>query len=94
MAQMLASKLGLAVGISSGANFLGAVQIQNELGGHKNVVTTFADSNKKYLSTDLFRHEMILDGFQSYRIELIDYRIISRVCNPCQQNISVENAVI
>jgi cysteine synthase A len=32
MAQKLASNLGLAVGISSGANFLGALMVQNEMG--------------------------------------------------------------
>lgn len=47
MAQKLSKKLGLGVGISSGANFLGCA-----LYG-KNCVTTFADDNKKYLSTDL-----------------------------------------
>lgn len=41
----LAKKLGLGVGISSGANFLAAV-----LSGYKNVVTVFADDIKKYLS--------------------------------------------
>src|SRR5512137_1915938 len=53
MAQKLASELGLAVGISSGANFLGAVMLQEELGRDSVVVTVFSDDNKKYLSTDL-----------------------------------------
>lgn len=52
-------KLGLAVGISSGDNFLGAVKVQNMLGDNSVVVTTFSDSNKKYLSTDLVKNEPI-----------------------------------
>ncbi len=47
MAKKLASKLGLAVGISSGANFIGAVKLQNLYGSDKNVVTIFCDSKKK-----------------------------------------------
>ena len=57
MAQKLAAELGIAVGISSGANFLGALKIQNELGPDATVVTVFPDDNKKYLSTDLLRDE-------------------------------------
>lgn len=51
MAQMLAKELGVGVGISSGANFLGAVKIQAKYPNHS-VVTIFADDNKKYLTTD------------------------------------------
>ena len=57
MAQKLARELGLAVGISSGANFLGALRILEERGGDAVVVTVFCDDNKKYLSTDLLREE-------------------------------------
>lgn len=86
LAQRLASELGLAVGISSGANFLGAVKIQNELGGNKNVVTTFSDSNKKYLSTDLVREEPLRNNYLCKDIELIDFNIIRRVCEACLDN--------
>jgi cysteine synthase A len=55
MAQKLAASLGLAVGISSGANFVGALMIQNQIGDDAVVVTVFPDDNKKYLSTDLLR---------------------------------------
>ena len=51
MSKKIAKELGLGVGISSGANFLAAVQIQDKL--NKNVVTVFPDDLKKYLSTDL-----------------------------------------
>lgn len=52
VSRMLAAEYGLGVGISSGANFLGAVKAQLYLGEKANIVTVFADDNKKYLSTD------------------------------------------
>lgn len=71
MAQKLSRILGLGVGISSGANFLGAIKAL-ELNNYKgNVVTVFADDNKKYLSTDLMKYEPIKDTFISSNIELI-----------------------
>lgn len=77
MAQKLASKLGLAVGISSGANFLGAICAQDKLGEEATVATVFADSNKKYLSTDLFGEEPIKPSYLSTDIELTSYRTFS-----------------
>jgi cysteine synthase A len=77
MAQKLARQLGLAVGISSGANFLGAVQLQNQLGSEAVAVTVFSDSNKKYLSTDLMKEEPLKDEYYSTDIQLLDYRAIS-----------------
>jgi len=46
MAQKLAAEIGVAVGISSGANFLGALMVQNELGRDAVVVTVLSDDNK------------------------------------------------
>jgi cysteine synthase len=83
MAQMLAQQLGLGVGISSGANFLGAVEAQNLIGKDKVVVTVFADDNKKYLSTDLLRKEPVKDNFLSQHIELQNFRAFKRVCHTC-----------
>ncbi|MBM3404730.1 MAG: PLP-dependent cysteine synthase family protein [Bacteroidetes bacterium] len=83
MAQKLAKQLGLAVGISSGANFLGALQIQNEMGGNANVATVFADCNKKYISTDLMRNEPVKDSYDSQHIELIGFKVYKRVCDTC-----------
>lgn len=74
MAQKLASKLGLGVGISSGANFLGALKVQEELGKDSVVVTVFADDNKKYLSTDLMKEEPVKSDFLSTDIELIEIK--------------------
>lgn len=73
MAKKLATQLGIGVGISSGANFLGALQVQSELGKDKVVVTIFSDDNKKYLSTDLFRDEPVKKGFMTPEIELLGF---------------------
>jgi cysteine synthase len=83
MAQKLAHELGLGVGISSGANFLGAVAVQNELGPDAVVVTVFPDDNKKYLSTDLLRHEPRKDGFLAPDVSLLACRAYKRVCHTC-----------
>lgn len=79
MAQALSKQLGLAVGISSGANFLGAAQLAAELqdkGDDRAVVTVFCDSNKKYLSTDLCGEEPTRDDYLSPQIELLGFRAV------------------
>jgi len=83
MAQKLAKQLGIAVGISSGANFLGALQIQNEMGDNTPVATIFSDCNKKYLSTDLMREEPVRDDYESPNIELTHFNVFKRVCDTC-----------
>jgi cysteine synthase A len=83
MAQKLAHQLGIGVGISSGANFLGSVEIQNEMGDQATVVTLFPDDNKKYLSTDLLGEEPLKPGFLSPRIQLKGFRALKRVCHTC-----------
>jgi cysteine synthase A len=83
MAQMLASQLGVGVGISSGANFLGAVRCQNILGDDAVVATIFSDDNKKYLSTDLMKKEPVKKEFLSPHIELLNFSSIKRACNIC-----------
>ncbi len=82
MAQKLAS-MGMGVGISSGANFLGALKLQNELGKDKIIVTVFSDDNKKYLSTDLAKCEPVKEDFLSTAVELIEFRAFKRVCFTC-----------
>ena len=67
MAKKLSQKLGLSVGISCGANFLGCV-----LSGD-NAVTVFADDGKKYLSTDLVKE---IDSPLVNKIELISYTVL------------------
>ena len=83
MAQKLAEELGLGVGISSGANFLGALMVQEEIGSDAIVVTVFPDDNKKYLSTDLLREEPVKDDFMAPHIKLVGFRAFKRVCYTC-----------
>jgi cysteine synthase A len=75
--------LGLAVGISSGANFIGALMVQNILGGDTVVVTVFPDDNKKYLSTDLLREEAVKEDYLAPYIELTGFKAQKRVCHTC-----------
>jgi len=83
MAQKLADQLGLGVGISSGCNFLAAMEVQEQLGPDAVTVTVFPDSNKKYLSTDLFGEEPVKDGFLSPDVTLLGFRSFRRVCQTC-----------
>jgi cysteine synthase len=79
MAQQLAARLGLGVGISSGANFIAALMTQNRLGARAVVATIFCDSNKKYLSTDLLRDEPVKPGYLTPDVELEKYEAIKRL---------------
>jgi cysteine synthase A len=83
MAQKLASDLGLAVGISSGCNFLAAIRAQERLGPDAVVVTVFADDNKKYLSTDLLREEPVRDEYLAPGVDLLGLTAVRRVCSFC-----------
>jgi cysteine synthase A len=83
MAQALAAKLGLGVGISSGANFLGALLAQERLGADAAVVTVFSDDNKKYLSTSLLGTEPVRAGYLAPEVELTGLRTIRRACRTC-----------
>ncbi len=73
MARKLGRELGLGVGISSGANMIGAILLEEEIGG--NVVTIFPDDNKKYLTTDLASSKQ-MDAPISNQIELLDYQVV------------------
>ena len=72
MSRILASELGLGVGISSGANFLASV-----LSGGKNVVTVFPDDLKKYLSTDLSKDIDNNKELLSNKIELLGFEVVN-----------------
>ncbi|MDJ0919532.1 MAG: PLP-dependent cysteine synthase family protein [Henriciella sp.] len=76
MAQRLATELGLAVGISSGANLIGALKVQDQLGGAARVATVFCDDNKKYLSTDLARREPVQPAYLAPDVELIGFESV------------------
>lgn len=77
MARKLSRVFGIGVGISSGANFLGALKAQDIL---KNkdavVVTVFADDNKKYLSTDLMKEQIVKPAHMAQNVELIGFKAI------------------
>ena len=77
MSRKLARVLGLGVGISSGANFLGVLKAQNLLGNKDSVVATvFADDNKKYLSTDLMYEQTVSADHLACDVKLISMRAI------------------
>lgn len=70
MAKMLSRRLGIGVGISSGANMLGCILAQEKLGADSTIVTVFADDNKKYLSTDYSEEHETKDGYLTKDIVL------------------------
>lgn len=76
MAQRLGRELGLGVGISSGGNLLAAVRAAEGCSGEPAVGTVFADSNLRYLSTDLVRDEPSRPGYLSAEIELDGMEIV------------------
>jgi len=82
MAQKLAQQLGLAVGISSGANVIGAIKLREQMGDDAVVVTLLADDNKKYLSTDLVKEEPVKEGYISTDLIFTGFQPISRLEKP------------
>lgn len=83
MAQALAARLGLGVGISSGANFIGALMAQEDLGPNAVVVTVFPDDNKKYLSTGLLQPEPPRSDHLTPSVELLGFSALRRSCQAC-----------
>lgn len=67
MSQKLCKELGLGVGISSGANFLGCALSNN------NAITIFPDDNKKYLTTRLTKtiHTPLVDSINLISLKSI-----------------------
>jgi cysteine synthase A len=57
MTQRIIREEGILCGISSGANLFAALQVAEELGKGKKVVTVFCDTGERYLSTKLFHNE-------------------------------------
>ncbi|MCB1597929.1 MAG: cysteine synthase family protein [Gammaproteobacteria bacterium] len=70
MAQALAHRLGLGLGISSGANIVGAMKLVEEMGPDAVVVTVLSDCNKKYLSTALANVEPPQEGYITPQVRL------------------------
>lgn len=82
MAQKLAKQLGLAVGISAGANVIGAIKIKEQLGDDAVVVTLLCDDNKKYLSTDLVKEQPVQEGYISTDLDFVGFEPIARLEKP------------
>jgi len=79
MAQKLARQLGLAVGISSGANVIGAIKLKEQMGDDAVVVTLLCDDNKKYLSTDLVKEEPVKEGYISSDLDFTGFEPMPRL---------------
>lgn len=76
MAQRLARELGIGVGISSGANFIGSVLALLVNGANSTCVTVFADDNKKYLSTDYAKDFEAKDEYISSHIKFLGVKAV------------------
>lgn len=73
MSKRIAREFGLGVGISSGANFLASVQVNNE---NLKIATVFPDDNKKYITTKLSEKIDENPELISNKIKLIDFEIV------------------
>jgi cysteine synthase A len=69
MSRILAKKIGLGVGISSGANFIASALTKG-----KDIVTIFPDDFKKYLSTDLTKEIDKDERLISNQIEILEIK--------------------
>ena len=70
MAQKIKKELNIGVGISSGANMLGAI-----LSNIDNIITVFPDNDEKYYSTDLYNFD--LKSKLVNQIELIEIKKVT-----------------
>ena len=73
MAKRIANEFGLAIGISSGANFLASVIMDND---NLNIATVFPDDNKKYITTKLSEKIDENPELISNNIKLIGFEVI------------------
>ncbi|MDO5825682.1 MAG: cysteine synthase family protein [Methanosphaera sp.] len=73
MAKRIAKEFGLGIGISSGANFLASILMDND---DLKISTVFPDDNKKYITTKL--SEKIDDNPKliSNKVKLLDFKVI------------------
>jgi len=74
MARIIAQKLGIGVGISSGANMIASVIAKEN--NEKDIVTVFPDDNKKYITTDLSKSIDNNPQFISNKIEILEYNFV------------------
>lgn len=76
MAQKLCAQGGLGVGISSGANLIGAIKAALKREDGLPIATILCDSNMRYLSTDLSRVEKVRDHYLAPHTTLTAMRVI------------------
>ena len=73
MSKRIAKEFGLGIGISSGANFLASVIMDNE---DLKIATVFPDDNKKYITTKLSEKIDENPKLRSNKIKLISFDVI------------------
>lgn len=73
MSKRLAKEFGLGIGISSGANFLASVLMDND---DLKIATVFPDDNKKYITTKLSEEIDDDPKLISNRIKLLSFEVI------------------
>lgn len=73
MSKRIAKEFGLGIGISSGANFLASVLMDND---ELNIATVFPDDNKKYITTKLSEEIDTDSELLSNSVKLIGFEVI------------------
>ena len=73
MSKIIAKEFGLGIGISSGANFLASVLMDND---DLKIATVFADDNKKYITTKLSEEVDPDPKLISNKIKLLGFEVI------------------
>ena len=73
MAKRIAKEFGLGIGISSGANFLASVIMDND---DLKIATVFPDDNKKYITTKLSEEIDDNSKLLSNRVKLLGFEVI------------------
>ena len=73
MSKRIAKEFGLGIGISSGANFLASVIMDND---NLTIATVFADDNKKYITTKLSEEIDDDPKLISNQIKLLGFEVI------------------
>ena len=73
MAKRIAKEFGLGIGISSGANFLASIIMDND---DLKIATVFPDDNKKYITTKLSEEIDENPKLISNKIKLIGFEVI------------------
>lgn len=73
MSKRIAKQFGLGIGISSGANFLASILIDNV---DLKVATVFADDNKKYITTKLSEEIDDNPDLLSNKVKLLGFEVV------------------